>query len=60
MSIEFNKDEIAYILESVNGYSREFGIEDPEQIKRFKAYHSIIKKIYEKYEKYDLYSVLDD
>lgn len=59
MNIEFNKDEIAYILESVNGYSREFGIEDPEQIKRFQAYQSIIEKILDNYDKYDLYSILD-
>jgi len=60
MSIEFDKHEIAYILESVKGYSCEFGIEEPEQIKKFKAYQSIVNKILEKYEKRELYSLLDE
>lgn len=59
MRIEFSDAEIAFIKESIESYSREFGIYDYEQEFKLKLYESIMCKINAQYEGSYLFSIIN-
>lgn len=59
MRIEFSDAEIVFIKESIESYSREFGIYDYEQEFKLKLYESIMCKINAQYEGSYLFNIIN-